>query len=143
MKYITIIKESQARVGFKFIFEGAAQPCLNCEYHNACVKNLEKGRLYVVSKVIGETLSCKLLGDTGRTVEVMKSAIEIALDAKAAIEGAIIMFKPMRCDSFCKNKEVCFPLGISPNDRIKVLKVKESLKCPIKRELKSSLVELV
>ncbi|MEM3506492.1 MAG: UPF0179 family protein, partial [Candidatus Bathyarchaeia archaeon] len=64
-----IINKAQARIGFKFIFEGASQSCLNCEYYSACVKNLEKGRLYVVSKVMDKTLTCKLLKSIGRIVE--------------------------------------------------------------------------
>jgi uncharacterized protein (UPF0179 family) len=144
MTYVTIIKENQARVDFKFIFEGVTQSCLNCEYYNACVKNLEKGRLYVVSRVTKKTLPCKLLKDVGRVVEVKKSPIEVALDDKAAIEEAIVTFNPIKCDlEFCKNKEICFPLGIFLGDRVKVLKVKESIECPIKRKLKLSLVELI
>lgn len=144
MAYVIVIKESQARIGFKFIFEGVTQSCLTCEFYNACVKNLEKGRLYVVSKVMEKTLPCKLLKELGRVVEVKKSSIEIALDAKSAIEGAIITFNPIECNlKNCKNKEICFPLGIFPKDRIKVLKIKKSIECPLKRKLKLSIVELL
>jgi len=133
---VTIVGMDQARLGYSFLFQGPTSICKNCEFYNACVENLESGRVYRIVDVGKRKLPCKLLQEEGFVVEVEESPIEVCLDRRLAIRDAIITFNPVGCGvRTCGNYEKCTPVGLVAGDRCKVTESGQAVQCPEKLEL--------
>ncbi len=133
---VTIVGMDQARLGYSFLFQGSTSICKNCEFYNACVENLESGRVYRIVDVGKRKLPCKLLQEEGFVVEVEESPIEVCLDRRLAIRDAIITFNPVSCGvRTCGNYEKCTPVGLVAGDRCKVIESGQAVQCPEKLEL--------
>ena len=141
MGKIIIIGADQARVGFKFQFVEPASACEGCKYYQVCTGKLERGRVYSVTQILKKTLPCILHEGEGRVVEVDESPVEALVDAKLAIQGAIVTFTPSSCmKGGCRNYETCKPIGLVAGDRCKVLEVKGLVDCPERLRLASVLL---
>ncbi len=128
---ITIVGKEQARTNFKFIFHGHSSDCRVCKYRKACLDNLEQGRIYSIVKVTKKDLECRLHGGKGRVVEVVEDTIEVAVEARMAIQNALIEFDPIRCNLLkCENYEKCTPIGLFDGDKCKIIKIVSTLECP-------------
>ena len=128
---ITIIGKEQARPNFKFIFNGYSRDCKVCKYSKACLNNLEAGRIYSIVKITKKDLECKLHGGKGRVVEVFEEDIEGAIEARMAIQDALIEFNPISCDLLaCETYKKCAPLGLIDGDKCKIIKITGTLDCP-------------
>lgn len=139
---VTLIGHKQAKLGFKFIFSGPTPKCVSCEYNNVCAGNLEAGRVYVVVQVKNRSVPCMLCQENARVVEVEEGVAEAAVDARQAIQDAVITFAAKSCSNVgCVGYEKCLPQGLRGNDRCKVLKVLEPLKCPFGLQLVQVLLE--
>ena len=64
-------------------------------------------------------------------VEIKPSEINVAIDLKSTIEGAIIEFKPQECGNIqCGRFDVCVPHIIRNNEKCKIVSVIEKFSCP-------------
>ena len=141
-KIITIIGPKQARVGFKFLYQGFSSTCKVCEYNNTCLDNLEEGRIYSIKKVKNKKLPCELHGGEGKVVEVVEGPIEAAIEKRVAIQDALINFNSLECDALeCKNSIQCNPLGLFNGDKCKVVKIMGVLDCSKGFEISSVLLQ--
>jgi uncharacterized protein (UPF0179 family) len=141
-KIITIVGPKQARVGFKFLYKGISDTCKECKYSNACLNNLQEGRIYSIKKVKSKKLPCELHGGEGRVVEVFEGPVEAAIEKHAAIQDALINFNLLECDAFeCENIIRCNPLGLFNGDKCKVIKIMGVLDCPKGFEISSVLLQ--
>ena len=59
MADITLLSQAQAKVGFEFVYQGAAPVCRTCPYRHACL-TLDAGRRYPVTHVRPVTHPCAL-----------------------------------------------------------------------------------
>jgi uncharacterized protein (UPF0179 family) len=141
-RIITIIGPKQARVGFKFLYQGFSDTCKVCKYNNACLDNLEEGRTYSIKKVRSKKLPCELHGGEGKVVEVFEGPIEAAIEKHIAIQDALINFNSLECDTLeCENRIKCNPLGLFNGDKCKVVKIMGVLDCPKGFEISSALLQ--
>ena len=132
----------QARIGYKFFFQGYSCFCRVCEYKKACLDNLEEGRIYSIAKVKNKKLSCELHGGEGRVVEVIEEPIEAAIKSRIAIPDALIDFDSIECESFtCKNYCKCNPSGLFDRDKCKMIEIVGVLDCPKGFSLSSVLLQ--
>ncbi|WP_455368450.1 UPF0179 family protein [[Eubacterium] cellulosolvens] len=130
-KKVTLIGKKQARIGFRFLFEGEAGLCSGCSVKKVCIENLKHGRLYEIVKISDRSFPCILHSEEAVVVEVSEPLIDTAILSKTAISGAIIKYEKHECDKWdCPNWSKCFPSGLTQGDRCKVDKVKGSLVCP-------------
>ncbi len=133
---VTLIGERQARVGFRFFFEGTADLCAECKVRKVCLGNLEPGRLYEVYKVSKKRFPCVLHSEDAVLVEVKEPPVEAAVQARIAVDNALMTYVKSDCvNAACEYWEKCFPAGLVGGDRCKVLGVKGSLMCPLKAQL--------
>lgn len=124
---ITLLNEKFARIGYRFVFEGAAQACSECRYYKVCIQNLEQGRVYEVKEVRDRRLECKAYGITVVPVVVVEPDIEALIDKRIAIEGAIITFNYPNCNELnCPNYKKCFPKGLKNGDKVRILEVRNT-----------------
>jgi uncharacterized protein (UPF0179 family) len=133
---VTLIGERQARVGFRFIFEGATELCSRCEVRNVCLGNLEAGRMYEVSKVLKKRFPCLLHFEDAVVVEVDEPPLDAAVESRIAISNALITYMKVDCaNTACENWRRCSPAGLVEADRCKIVEVKGLLQCPLKMQL--------
>jgi uncharacterized protein (UPF0179 family) len=141
---VTIVGVKQARLGYTFLFSGAANPCSQCEYYSPCIGTLEKGRVYTVTKVIEKEHPCILRQDQGKVVEVEETSKEVLIDPRSAIQGAIIRIDLTPCDRLdCRNRDGCFPLGLVAGDRCRILEIKDEVVCSLGPRLVGASVQRV
>lgn len=141
---ITLLGVGQAKIGEIFIHKGPGSKCSECKYFNVCVKNLEGGRLYKVVNVRDRILKCEPYDLEMRVVEVVEAEVPAAVSSKQAIEGAVLIFHPQKCDEQdCENLTLCSPEYLRDNDRCEVIAVHESLKCSRGFQLKKVLLRRV
>jgi uncharacterized protein (UPF0179 family) len=131
-KKVTLIGKNQARIGFRFLFEGETGLCSSCNVKKVCVGNLKHDRLYEVVKISDRSFPCILHSGEAVVVEVSEPPIDAAISSKTAISGALIKYEKHECNKWdCIHWSRCFPPGLIHGDRYKVDKVKGSLVCPL------------
>jgi len=128
---VTLVPKAFAKKGCKFVFEGkVSEECMECPLYNVCVKNLEVGRIYEIVNVRNMKHKCKVYGSEVIVAEVKEADVEALVKTSMAIEGAIISYSPVSCNEHsCPYFKLCKPLGVMPNDKYKIVRVLEKLKC--------------
>ena len=127
---ITLLGVGQARVGVRFLHEGATSLCEGCKYSNVCLGNIEEGRVYVVEEVLENILPCPVHEGGVRAVRVVEADILTAIPVEVAVEGAVIRLKFRKCDELdCPNRNLCYPLGLKDGDKCKILELGEKVEC--------------
>jgi len=141
---ITLIGNSLANKGLKFMHYGAISPCESCRFKNTCIDALETGRMYIIKNVKNGEQPCKVHeGGKVRVVEVEKAYIRGVIDSKQSFEGSRIAFNPPECDEDCSLKNLCFPEGLYRDDKCKIIRNmgKPREKCLKGRDLNTVLLK--
>lgn len=127
----TLIGELQAKPGFKFVFKGAADVCNQCKLKDVCVMKLEQNTMYKVVEVLKKKHKCPLRGGLVVVAKVVEAEVEALLDAKMAIEDAVITFRRRTCRKInCKLRDLCQNPYVKDGEKYKVIKVEdESVDC--------------
>ena len=127
---ITLIGESQARIGNRFYYLGPLTDCKECKLKGVCF-NLESGHLYEVKGIRDTEHDCVIHESKAIVVEVDKVPVSVAVNGKKAIEGSMITFESIRCDAVgCDNYWFCHPPGIKDGMKLSVSDVVGDLDCP-------------
>ncbi|MHA1916818.1 MAG: UPF0179 family protein [Candidatus Ranarchaeia archaeon] len=138
-KKITMISKEQAIIGHKFEYLGPLKECENCDFITVCHHNLNKTRVYEITKIKKLTHKCILTENEVSVVEVTIPDLNALLDKRRALEGVSFTFKDNPCnETYCEFYINCHPSGIKNGDRCKVITVDKKIKiqCPIERQLK-------
>jgi len=124
----TLIGESLAKKGSRFIAIEKPEFCKFCNLFEVCMKNIVVGRSYEVIEVRNHWHYCKLYEGKLVVVKVLELPIELVLKKQIAMEGAIIKFSSIVCnEEKCKLKKFCKPNGLRIGERIKILKILEDV----------------
>ena len=127
---VTLVGETQAKVGEMLIFRGPLSECKDCKRKTVCF-NLEEGTLYEIVGVRDKHHECSVHESGVRVVELKKAPIETTLDTKHAIEGSTVSIDKEACLNLgCEHYGACFILGPKSNKKFKVVKVQGDVKCP-------------
>jgi uncharacterized protein (UPF0179 family) len=133
---VTLVGETQAKVGCTFFFRGPISECRDCKRKTVCF-NLEEGTLYEIVSVRDKHHDCNIHEGGVRVVELKKAPIKTTVDSNYAIEGSMITIDKEECLNMgCEHRRVCFSLGPKSNKKYKVAEVKNEVKCPEGRNLK-------
>jgi uncharacterized protein (UPF0179 family) len=133
---VTLVGETQAKVGTTFIFRGPIPECRDCKRKTVCF-NLEEGTLYEIIGVRDKHHDCNIHEGGVRVVELKKAPFRTALDSNYAIEGSTITIAKDECLNIgCEYRKICFSCGKQSKKKYKVLKVEEDVKCSEGRNLK-------
>lgn len=130
----TLISKYVAKAGYKFLFSGPASECSSCRFKYACLGNLEPGVVYEVVKVYNIVNKCPVVGDVV-TVDVKPAEIDVAVDPRSAIEGAIVIYRRYECGKPCSFSELCRNPWLKSGSRVKVISVGNRVECRVGRML--------
>jgi uncharacterized protein len=137
MSDITLLSQAQAKVGFEFVYVGAAPVCRTCPYRHACL-TLDPGRRYEVTRVRPVTHPCALQETTASVVEVQPVARELVVESQTAVVGSSVETGRFGCRRMdCANWEICSGPSLPAKQRFRIEKVHPELaECRIGRTLK-------
>lgn len=130
----TLVSKYVAKEGYKFLFSGPMTECLSCRFKYACVDNLKEGIAYEVVKVYRVVNKCPVLGEVV-TVDVKPAEVDIALDPKAAIEGAVVTYTHRSCSAPCRYSELCRNPLVRSGTKVKVVSVGDRVTCRVSKNL--------
>lgn len=135
MKLVTIVGESQARIGNRFYFVGPLTECKECKLRNVCF-NMEVGALYEIVDLRDTVHDCAIRESKVRVVEVEKKAFRAAVTKKQAM-GSSITFESRNCPNIgCENHQFCCPPNTKDGDRFSIVDDISDIKCPIGEQLR-------
>lgn len=138
---VSLVGETQAKIGTTFIFLGPLSECRDCKRKTVCF-NLEEGTLYEIVSVRDKHHDCNVHEGGVRVVELKNAPIETTIDTKHAIEGSTVSIDKEECLNIgCENYKICFLLGPKSSKKFRVAKVKGDIKCPEERSLKTVILE--
>ena len=140
MVLVTLIGEKIAKKGNEFIYMGALPECKDCKLKNVCF-NLEEGRRYKITNVRDVRHDCKIHEGGVRIVEVEKTLVPAAAEAKNAVEGETISINPDCKNIGCEFYKLCVPVGVKLGMKFRISKIKDDISCPEKKKLKEVLLE--
>jgi uncharacterized protein (UPF0179 family) len=139
---VSLVGETQAKVGTTFIFHGSLSECRDCKRKTVCF-NLEEGTLYEIISVRDKKHDCNVHEGGVRVVELKKAPIETTLDTKHAIEGSTVKIDKNECLNMgCDSYTMCFLMKPKSNKKYRVTKVKGDVNCPEGRSLKMVVLEM-
>ncbi|MEM1622893.1 MAG: UPF0179 family protein [Sulfolobales archaeon] len=130
----TLVSRYVAKEGYKFLFSGPMTECLSCRFKYACVDNLREGVAYEVVKVYRVINKCPVLGEVV-TVDVKPAEVDVALDPKAAIEGAVVTYTHQNCGAPCRYGELCRNPLVRSKTKVKVVSVGGRITCRTNKNL--------
>ena len=135
MGLVTIVGETQARVGNRFYFIGPIPECKECKLRNVCF-NMEIGGLYEIVGLRDTMHYCALRESKVRVVEVEKKPFRAAIPKKQAM-GSSVVFESRKCDNIgCENWQFCCPSNARNGDRFSIADDLSDIKCPIGEQLR-------
>ena len=130
MVLITLIGETQARIGNRFYFMGPLTECRECRLRGVCF-NLEPGSLYEVVGLRDTSHDCPIHEGSARVVEVERKPTLAAIPQKHATDGSVITFEVKRCSNLgCENHSYCVPIGIKDGTKLRVTEIIGDIECP-------------
>ncbi|MDR0778850.1 MAG: UPF0179 family protein [Methanomassiliicoccaceae archaeon] len=130
MVLITLIGETQARIGNMFHFVGPLTECKECRLRGVCF-NLEPGSLYEVVGLRDTVHECPIHEGSVRVVEVERKHINAAVPRKMAIDGSTITFENRKCENLgCENYEYCHPPCVKDGIKLRITSIVGDLECP-------------
>ena len=88
MGLVTIVGETQARIGNRFYFMGPLTDCKECKLRNVCF-NMEHGSLYEVIGLRDTVHDCAIRESKVRVVEVEKKPFRAAIPKKQAMGSSV------------------------------------------------------
>jgi uncharacterized protein len=137
MAEITLLSQGQAKIGFEFVFQGAAPVCRTCPYRHACL-TLDAGRRYSVTQVRPVTHPCALQETTAAVVEVQPVTRSLVVESRTAVVGSSVETGRYGCNRLdCPNWDICSGPSLPAKQRFRIQKIHpEPAECRIGRTLK-------
>ena len=135
MGLVTIVGETQARIGNRFYFMGPLTECKECKLRNVCF-NMEAGSLYEVIGLRDTMHDCALRETRVRVVEVEKKPFRAAIPKKQAM-GSSVIFESRKCTNIgCENWQFCCPANTKDGERFAIIDDLSEIRCPIGEQLR-------
>jgi uncharacterized protein len=137
MTDITLVSKEQAKVGFEFVYQGAAPVCRTCPYRHACL-TLDAGRRYRIARVRPIEHPCALQEVGANVVEVEAIPRSLVVEARSAIVGSSVDVSRFSCPRLdCPNWDLCAGPSLPAKQRFRVERAEASpAECRIGRSLK-------
>ena len=135
MVLVTLIGDTQARIGNRVYYMGPNDECRDCRLKNVCF-NLDAGSLYEIVQLRDARHDCILREGQVRVVVVEKVPFQAAVPKKQAIDGSMITFEAKDCGQIgCPNRKFCCPANIADGEKRSITQVIENLDCPIGEQM--------
>lgn len=125
---VTMVGETQASKGFRFVAASPPEVCRRCKLFSVCMERLVPGRVYEVVEVRDKQHYCELYEGKVRVAKVVEAPMELLVKAQFAVEGATISFVYDECrESGCTLRSYCMPKGVERGKKVKIIKVLEDV----------------
>lgn len=135
MGLVTIVGETQAKIGNRFYFMGPLTDCKECKLKNVCF-NMEVGALYEVVGLRDTMHDCVARESKVRVVDVEKKAFRAAISKKQAM-GSSVTFEKRYCKNIgCENWQLCCPHNVKNGDKLTIVDDISDIQCPIGEQLR-------
>jgi hypothetical protein len=132
---VTLIGENLAIEDSEFTYIGPINECRSCKLKTVCF-NLKIGRRYKILKVRDKKHNCNVHEGKAAVVEVQELPIIASIDKKLS-EGSTAKIEPKECKIIsCSNYDICHSSAIQNDKKYRIVKVYESLECPLGYDLK-------
>lgn len=130
-KIVTLITESQARVGHIFSIV-VTKKCLSCKLFDICIGKLRPGIPYKIVEVRKMKHYCPLIKDYMKVVLVEPQTLQVAIESKKAVEGLIVEYNKNRCNNkSCRYWKYCYKEFIENGAKLKITKINAKIHCPL------------
>jgi len=126
---LTLIGETQARIGNRFYFMGPLTECKECRLRGVCF-NMEPGSLYEIVALRDTVHDCPVHEGSVRVVEVERKPVLAVVPKKFAIDGSTVTFESRRCDNLgCENRIYCIPIGVKNGAKLRITDIVGDIEC--------------
>ncbi len=131
MTLLTVIGKTNAKAGHEFIFMGPNSSCKECKVKTICF-HLEAGTKYRVTGARDIVHDCPQHDEGVVVVQVEEVPRAAVIQKRQAMEGTMITFELPVCQHReCNNFRLCFPVGMVPGLKKKVINVQDKVDCAL------------
>ncbi|TFG10748.1 hypothetical protein EU534_00615 [Candidatus Heimdallarchaeota archaeon] len=133
---ISLVPKAVAKEGYQFTHLGGTETCKSCKFISVCVNSLEIGSTYEIIKVREKEHSC-LIDDGLMVVCDLKEMNDLlTVKFQKFLDDVVITRKPIDCiEDLCENYDYCVSEKYALISKVKVLKNKGKIHCPLKYDL--------
>ncbi len=129
-KILTLVTECQAKPGTVFRIRLTSK-CPLCPLFKFCVSKLKEGAKYRVLEVRNQKHVCKAIGEHMYVALVEELPIVVSLNSGKVVEGLITQYTPIECDvRTCKYYDYCVSSLVNKGAKIRIVNIKQKIKCP-------------
>ncbi len=138
---ITLIGKDLAKPDLEFIYNGDIAECGECSLHKVCNNLIPGVRYRIIGLKNGSVHTCPVHNGGVCAVEVEPAPVPVLIDQKRAILNSKITYDNDCTERHCRNHHLCFPDGLSVNEKYLITDVGEEtftdcLKHKILKEVK-------
>lgn len=136
-KKVTLVYNVIAKKGRKFIPINKSNVCDECSVKNACIDNIDMGRLYKITDIRSKTHKCPITGEKVRVVEVTEPSLKLVTEINNEFVGSVKSFNPPNCDyDECNYKELCTnPPGIKKGNLLEITDISKKIDCKKRKRM--------
>jgi len=129
-RMFTLLDPASAKSSKVWRYVGEFEECTKCSVREICHGSLYPGMLFEVLERRNARNYCKLRDLEIESVEISRPIVTIAIDSRLAKEGAITEYSSRNClRGDCPFIELCEPLDLGSQQRMKVMEVIKSFPC--------------
>ena len=138
---VTLALEKNAVVGKEFVHDETPSACKECPLYQICMKNLEKGRVYLIKQVndnIHHECPKKLFPGDMVVVKVKEKPLVVCLPSSKTFEGMRLTYVGQNCpEKLCRYHPNCdLPENtLAKGAPVKCVKILKKVECMKKHNL--------
>jgi uncharacterized protein (UPF0179 family) len=140
---VTLALEPNAQVGKEFVHDEIPSACKECPLYQICMKNLEKGRHYLIVEVndnIRHECPKKLFPGEMVVVKVKEKPLIVSFPGGKTFEGMRLTYLGQDCpEKACKYHPNCDPAekALSKGEAVRCVKIIKKIgkECKLNRDL--------
>ncbi|NMC07061.1 MAG: hypothetical protein GYA24_17730 [Candidatus Lokiarchaeota archaeon] len=140
---VSLALEQNAQVGKEFIHDEIPGACKECRLYQICMKNLEKGRVYIIKEVNDSTRhECpkKLFPGQMVVVKVKEKPLLVSFPSSKTFEGMRLTYTGQNCpEKLCRYHSCCDPPEntLAKGSQVKCVKILRKIRpeCKLNRDL--------
>ena len=133
---ITLLEKNVAKEGYRFTHMGSAKICETCPFYKVCVESLQEYNTYIVKTVRKKEHPCLIDNQTMLVCEVEEANLILTVKKQKFLADMLFTREPNNCkEILCENYDYCVSPAFDKPTKIKILKEKKEIKCPLNYDL--------
>jgi len=133
---ISLVPKDVAKKGYQFTHLGGTETCKKCKLLSVCINSLVVGSNYEITKVREKEHTC-LIDDGSMVVCDLKEMNDLlSVKFQKFLDHVVITREPLECiEVLCEYYDYCMSDKYEQTTKVKVLKNKGKIQCPLKYDL--------